>query len=98
MLVPSEPWQAKANAKTTATLNKIYSEWRLSKAELEKASKQRDLTGPFIQQYLRADEQAIVNQESVTIVARIQEGNLTAKQVTSAFCKAAAISHQIVST
>ena len=98
MLVPSESWQAKAKAKTSTTLAKIDPQWRLSKADLERAAKQRDLTGPFIQQYLHADEQAILNQEAVTIVAHIREGDLTAKEVALSFCKAAAISHQIVSS
>lgn len=97
MLIPSESWQAKAKAKTDATWAKIYPEWRLSNADLEKAAKQRDLTGPFIQQYFHADEQAILNQEAVAIVANIREGDLTAKEVALSFCKAAAISHQIVS-
>lgn len=97
MIVPAESWQARARAKRSATLAKIDPEWRLSNTELEKAAKQRDLTGPFIQQYFDADEQAILNQDAVTIVARIRKGDLTAKKVALSFCKAAAISHQIVS-
>ncbi len=95
MLEPS--WQTKAAAKRADTLAKIPPHWRLSAADLERAAGQRDITGPFIQQFLDHDEVAIVSMDSVPIVNAIQAGRLSASQVVSAFCKTAAIAHQIVS-
>ena len=89
-------WKLKAEAKASATLEKIAEEWRLPKAELDKAAKQRDITGPFIQQYLEPSELDIIREEATALVSKLQNGLLTAKQVTLAFCKTAAIAHQIV--
>ncbi|KAI0472365.1 amidase signature domain-containing protein [Xylaria cf. heliscus] len=88
-------WAARAAAKRADTLNKIRAEWRLSATDLAKAKKQRDLTGPFIQQFLDADEISIISKDSVQLVEDIKRAKLTAVQVTSAFCKTAAIAHQI---
>ncbi|KAI0541303.1 amidase signature domain-containing protein [Xylaria digitata] len=91
----SASWQARAAAKREDTLNKIRPEWRLSPIDLTRAKEQRILTGSFIQQFLQADEISIVSRDSVEIVEAIKKGELTAVQVTSAFCKTAAIAHQI---
>ncbi|KAI1125900.1 amidase signature domain-containing protein [Nemania abortiva] len=96
MRVPSPPsWMARAAAKRADTLNKIPPEWRLGPADLAEAEKQKDLTGPFIQQFLDADEISIVSNDSVQLVEDIKAAKLSAVQVTSAFCKTAAIAHQI---
>ncbi|KAJ4140614.1 hypothetical protein NW765_015891 [Fusarium oxysporum] len=47
-----ETWEARASAKRAATLDKIPLEWRLSSEDLERAHCQRDITGPFIEQFL----------------------------------------------
>jgi amidase len=98
MRLLTSSWQARADAKAAATLNKIHPEWRLSPIDLANAKKQRDLTGPFIQQFLETNEVSIISKVSVDIVGDIKEGRLTAVQVTNAFCKTAAIAHQIVSS
>lgn len=90
-------WKVSAATKRADTLNKIPPQWRLGPADLAAAQKQRDLTGPFIQQFLNADEVSIISRDSVAIVEDIKKGRLTAVQVTTAFCKTAAIAHQIVS-
>jgi amidase len=92
-----EPWEAKAAAKRASTLAKIPPEWLLEKDELDKAAKQRDLTGRFIEQYLNEEEIKIIHEGSATLVDIIRLGNLSAVQVTRAFCKTAAIAHQVVS-
>lgn len=97
MLVPKDLWKARAEKKTSETLAKIAPEWRLSATELDKVAKQRDLTGAFFDQYLEAHELDIVRQDATWIVGKVQRGELTAKETTLAFCKAAAIAHQIVS-
>jgi amidase len=91
-------WEIRAAAKTASTRAKIAPEWHLSEADLDKAGKQRDLTGPFIQQYLDDKELEIIRQDSTSIVAKIKTGEWSAKQVTLAFCKTAAVAHQIASS
>lgn len=91
------PWEARASKKRADTLAKIPPEWRLNQEDLRRAEEQRDLTGSFIQSFLLPDEVSIVSMESVDIVDNIRRGKLTAVQVTKAFCKTAAIAHQIVS-
>jgi amidase len=97
MRVGEQPWQARAAEKRESTLAKIPSEWRLSSADLERASNQRDLTGSFIEQFLEHDEIAIINMDSIPIVEAIKSRKRSAFEVTMAFCKTAAIAHQIVS-
>jgi amidase len=97
MSVYQSSWETRAAAKRADTLNKIRPEWRLSPIDLAEAQKQRDLTGPFIQKFLEADEISIISKDSVAIVEDIKKGRLTAVQVTSAFCRTAAVAHQIVS-
>lgn len=95
MRAPS--WQAKAAAKRAETLAKIPSQWRLSPADLEKAAAHRDLTGAFIRQFLDKDDVSVVSMDSVPLVNAISAGKLSALSVTTAFCKTAAVAHQIVS-
>lgn len=89
-------WEAKAAAKRESTLARIPAEWRLAPEVVERASRQRDLTGPFIQGLLKPDDVEIVRMDSLPIVDAIMEGRLTAVRVATAFCKAAAVAHQIV--
>jgi amidase len=98
MLVKGTPWEVKSAAKRSSTLAKIPKEWLLDSADLEKASRQRDLAGPFIEQYLSAEEIVMVRQDSVSIVTSLHKGEYSAVQVTRVFCKVAAIAHQIVSS
>ena len=90
-------WESKAAKKRASTLAKIPPEWRLSPTDLERASRQRDLTGSFIEGFLDANEIAIVNMDSVTLVEAIKTRKLSAVEVAKAFCKTAAVAHQIVS-
>ncbi|KAI0164097.1 amidase [Xylariaceae sp. FL1272] len=48
-------------------------------------------------QFLTGDDISIISKDSIQIVEAIKCGHLTAVQVTNAFCKTAAIAHQIVS-
>ncbi|KAK0643850.1 amidase signature domain-containing protein [Cercophora newfieldiana] len=95
MKVPLRSWEPHAAAKRASTLAKIPPEWRLDPAQIEEAKRQRDITGPFIQRFLYPSETAIVTRDAVDLTNAVREGQLTAIQVTAAFCKTAAISHQI---
>ncbi|KAI2465553.1 amidase [Annulohypoxylon bovei var. microspora] len=91
----TESWKAKAAAKRASTLAKIYPQWRLSPGDIARASTQRDLTGPFIQQFLGPQDISIISMDSLPIINAVKQGNLTSFEVATAFCKAAAIAHQI---
>ncbi|OIW30790.1 amidase [Coniochaeta ligniaria NRRL 30616] len=95
MTFTTETWQSKAAAKKAAILASIPEEWRLSPSQLKLAEGVRDITGPFIQQFLDHDTIAITSLDSVPIVEAIKSGKLSAVEVTKAFCKTAAIAHQI---
>lgn len=87
----------KKKKKTSETLAKIAPEWRLPETELAKAAKQRDVTPAFFDQYLDAHELSIARQDATWIVKKLQTGELTARETTLVFGKAAAVAHQIVS-
>ena len=76
----------------------IPPEWLLSPPNLEKAKEQRDLTGKFAGGFLSEAESRIVSKDSTALVDSIAAGTLSALEVTLAFCKSAAIAHQLVST
>ncbi|KAK8136419.1 amidase [Apiospora sp. TS-2023a] len=95
MRLNQRSWEAMAAEKRAATISKIPESWRLSETDLSDAKGQRDLTAPFICKFLTEDEVAITAQNTTQIASAIQDGHLTAVQVTTAFCKRAAIAHQI---
>jgi amidase len=72
MIIVESTWRAKGEAKTRVTLAKIPSEWRLPKEELDKAAAQRDITGPFIEQYLDESTLRIIKEEATTLVLKLQ--------------------------
>lgn len=88
-------WEEKAAAKRAELLACIPQEWRLTQDDLKYAQEQRDLT-TVIPKFLTEQEKAIVNLDSVPIVEAIQSKKLTALEVAKAFCKTAAIVHQVV--
>ena len=92
-----QTWQDKAEAKVAETKSKIPKEWRLHEDDLLAAKKQRQLSGPFIEGFLSAQELEITSNAAAPLVSKLQSGHYTALQVTTAFCKRAAIAHQIVS-
>jgi len=91
------PWQDQAAEKVARTAAKIPSKWRISLEDRDRARKARNLTGPFIHSFLSEDEAEIVRLDSVTLVQRIASSSLSSLEVASAYCKTAAIAHQIVS-
>lgn len=98
MKIPlQQTWQKKAEAKVAETQSKIPDEWTLQKHDLEAAKRQRQLSGPFIERFLNDGELEITGNDSVPLLSKIKSGQYTALQVTTAFCKRAAIAHQIVS-
>lgn len=95
MRVLRESWQDAARGKVEDINSRIPEQWILSDNELERAKKQRNLTGAFIEQYLNEDEKRIISHGSVELVDKIKHREYTAIDVTQAYCKTAAIAHQI---
>jgi amidase len=97
MQIFQESWQARAKAKVASIESKIHKGWRLEKAELDEAKKQRSLTGPFIERFLGNKEVEIIRNDSVQLVEKIKFQHYTAVEVAKAYCHTAAIAQQIVS-
>ncbi|KAK1765526.1 Acetamidase [Phialemonium atrogriseum] len=91
----AQSWQDRAAAKRASILAEIPAEWRLAQADIDRAEKQRVLVGPFMEQLLDPETVSIVNQDSVPLVEAIKSRAYTSEQVTRAFCKTAAVAHQI---
>ncbi|EFY93838.1 general amidase [Metarhizium acridum CQMa 102] len=95
MRIEATSWEAKAAAKRASTRARIPPSWRLSADDLQRAKNQRDLTGPFIRQFLPPHVNSITSKDSLELVESLRRGDLTAVEVTTAFCKTAAVAHQI---
>jgi len=89
------PWEARAAAKRASTLAQIPQAWRLDPAQLDEAKGQRDLTGAFIRRFPQPRDIEIISQDSLELTRAISSAKLSAVQVTTAFCKTAAVAHQI---
>ncbi|KAK4205074.1 Acetamidase [Triangularia verruculosa] len=94
MSAPASNWQSRATEKRASILARISLEWRLSPEDLAKAEGERDITG-LVQEHLEAAESRIVASDATAIVSLLRDGTFSATQVATAFCKAAAIAHQI---
>jgi amidase len=94
--VVAESWKEKAAKKKASILEQNPDRWRLSKADLKRARRQQDLIGPFIRSFLTPETIRIISLDTADIVAALQNGELTAVQVVTAFCHCAAVAHQIV--
>ncbi|RTE76518.1 hypothetical protein BHE90_008999 [Fusarium euwallaceae] len=95
MRMHESSWEARAAAKREAIMAKIPQPWRLAPEDLERAAQQRDLTGSFINGLLDKQTVSITSMDSLPILESISSGKLSATEVTTAFCRTAAIAHQI---
>lgn len=89
-------WQERGLKKRESTLAKIPPEWRLPEP-IPSAEAQKDVTGPYIQQFLSARETEITESDTVKITENTTTGTWTATEVVTAFCHRAALAHQLVS-
>ncbi|KAJ5650657.1 uncharacterized protein N7484_004380 [Penicillium longicatenatum] len=89
-------WRSQGAAKRQATLDAIPEKWRIQ-GPVPPATEVRDVTGPYIQQYLSRREIEITESDAVDIAAQTTSGNWSAVEVTEAFCHRAALAHQFVS-
>ena len=91
-------WQQKAQAKQAEAAAKIPAEWRLSPKALQQVSTSNDsvLDIPKTCGLLTPEEVAITeNYDATALRDKLAAGELTSVQVTTAFCKRAAIAQQV---
>ena len=93
----ASPWQRLCAEKKAATHAKIPNDWVLEPSIVSEARNTRKLSGAFIESLLDDHVKRITAKSSVQLVEQIASGSLTAFEVTEAFCKRAAVAHQIVS-
>ncbi|KAK5442585.1 hypothetical protein LTS15_011009 [Exophiala xenobiotica] len=87
-------WQSRAKAKREAILSSIPEKWRLQK--IPSVEEQKDVTGPYIQQFLDEKEVEITETDAVGIAEKVAAGTWSAVSVTEAFCHRASLAHQLV--
>ncbi|GES63555.1 general amidase GmdA [Aspergillus terreus] len=90
------PWKEAAAAKRQSILDAIPPKWRI-KEPIPPPRELRDVTGPYIQQFLTPREIEITETDAVGIAEKTTSGQWTALEVTEAFCHRAALAHQLVS-
>ena len=88
-------WKSSATEKKDAILNSIPEKWRVEKLPSNK--EQKDVTGPFIHQFLSKREVEITETDVVGIAKATSTGTWSAVEVTEAFCHRASLAHQLVS-
>ncbi|GAQ42175.1 hypothetical protein AtubIFM56815_005197 [Aspergillus tubingensis] len=89
------PWEQTAATKRQSVLAAIPEKWRI-KGPIPSPTEQRDVTGPYIQQFLSPREIEITETDAVGITERTTTGQWTAVEVAEAFCHRAALAHQLV--
>lgn len=88
-------WKSLATGKRESVLGLIPQKWRLDR--IPTVEEQKDVTGPYIQQFLEKQEVEITETDAVGIAEKVASGTWTAFAVTEAFCHRAALAHQLVS-
>jgi amidase len=88
------PWKDIAAAKRQSIVESIPSKWRI--AQIPSSDEQKDVTGPYIHQFLDKKEIEITETDAVGIASQISSAKWKASEVTEAFCHRASIAHQLV--
>jgi len=87
-------WREIAAAKRESILESIPSKWRIT--QIPSREEQKDVTGPYIHQFLNKAEIDITETDVIGIANHISSGSWKATEVTEAFCHRASIAHQLV--
>ncbi len=90
------PWYEIAAHKRASDLAKIPREWAVPSSVVEEARLQRSLVGAYIEGLLDAETRRITSMDVADLLRHMGSGDLTAVQVVTAFCKRAALAHQLV--
>lgn len=88
-------WNSRAAAKREAILKSIPDKWRLEK--IPSVGEQKDVTGPYIHQFLTDKEIEITETDAVGIAEKVAAGMWSAVAVIEAFSHRASLAHQLVS-
>ena len=94
MTSTTKTWQQRATAKRDSVNALIPAEWRI--ANPPSREDQKDVTGPYIHQFLSKQEVEITETDAVGIAEKTTTGKWKAVDVTKAFCHRAALIHQLV--
>jgi amidase len=89
----TQDWKSLAQKKRESILAAIPAEWRLK--SIPTIEEVKDVTGPYIEQYLSSIEIKITNTDAVGIVENAKTGAWSAVEITKAFCHRAALAHQL---
>lgn len=96
----SADWQALIQQKRTARDERIPKEWRIPETLLSKVSSDSPVSAFDLLKeaaLLTPEEVEITEEHDATgLVQKMASGELSAYQVTHAFCKRAAVAHQLV--
>lgn len=87
-------WETLAKNKRDSVNALIPKDWLLD--SIPSTEEQRDVTGAYIQQFLSPREVEITETDAVGIVYNTTSGKWKARDVATAFCHRAGISHQLV--
>lgn len=88
-------WKALGELKRDSVNALIPKAWVLA-SPVPTAEQQRDVTGPYIQQFLSPREIEITETDAVGICEKTTTGKWKAREVTEAFCHRASLAHQMV--
>ena len=91
-----EPWQEISQKAQEQLYASIPEQWRIAKDKLPPAERLDVTTFPAECGLLTQDEIRITESDVVGIVKRVAAGEWKAEDVTTAFCKRAAVAHQVV--
>lgn len=92
MTVTTEPWETIAKRKKAFVFSQIPKEWIIEVPSIDKAPNARD----YLDSILPENEVYITNQTLLQLLNKIQSGELTSFEITTAFCHRAALTHQLV--
>lgn len=88
-------WEDVAAKKRASILAQIPRQWILPQEVLDEAKTRRKIAGKFIESLLDVETRSITTLDPVDILAKIRDTQLTAYEVTQAFCKRTAYAHQL---
>ncbi|KAK3349053.1 amidase signature domain-containing protein [Lasiosphaeria hispida] len=88
-------WQEIAARKREADVAKIPAQWILPPSVVAEAKLQRNIVGAFIDRFLDSDTRRLTAMDVSELLQHMGSGSVTATQVVTAFCKRAAVVHQL---
>ena len=93
----SHEWEERGAKAREVLAQSIPAEWRIPQEQLPRADRKNVMDFPVETGLLTEGELDITGSYATQIVQNIANGTWTATDVTKAFCKRAALAHQVVS-